>query len=169
MDAAEYRQIADYLRLAERSKYTYGDIQARFQTEQAATYGDNMGHWIPDFEYAHQLLLDSIAIHLPGSADMVELGAGTGRVSQLLLDTFPDVRLSLVDLSTNMLSAARQRLAAHAARCKFIVHDIFDPGLDFAADSADCVVSVFAICHAQGYANYQQLYQRIYRWLKPGG
>jgi SAM-dependent methyltransferase len=49
------------------------------------------------------------------------------------------------------------------------VHDIFDPGLDFAAWSADCVVSVFAICHAQGDASYAELYRRIYRWLKPGG
>src|SRR6188508_700523 len=122
MDAAEYRQIVEYLRLADQSKYTYRDIQARFQTEQAATYGDNMGRWIPDFDYAHQLLLDSIAIHLPANADVVELGAGTGRVSQLLLDTFLDVRLSLVDLSTNMLDTAQRRLAAHAAQCKFIVH-----------------------------------------------
>src|SRR5687768_9869091 len=120
MNHAEFRQIAEYLRIAERSKYTYGDIQARFKTETAATYGDNMGRWIPDFEYAHQLLLDSIAIHLPANARMVELGAGTGRVSQLLLDTFPDLRLSLVDLSGNMLDAARKRLAAarHAARCE---------------------------------------------------
>jgi tRNA (cmo5U34)-methyltransferase len=169
MNAEEYRQIVEYLRLAEQSKYTYGDIQARFQTEQAATYGDNMGRWIPDFDYAHQLLLDSIAIHLPANATVVELGAGTGRVSQLLLDTFPDLQLSLVDLSTNMLDAAQQRLAAHAARCKFVVHDIFDPGLNFAAESADCVVSVFAICHAQGDASYEQLYRRIHRWLKPGG
>src|SRR6185503_21326504 len=113
MNDAEYRQIVDYLRLAEQSKYSYGDIQARFQTEQAATYGDNMGRWIPDFDYAHQLLLDSIAIHLPANAVGVELGAGTGRVSQLLLDTFPDLRLSLVDLSTNMLDAAQRRLPAH--------------------------------------------------------
>jgi tRNA (cmo5U34)-methyltransferase len=169
MNPDEYQRIVEYLHEAERSKYTYHDIKTRFEQEAAATYGDNMGRWIPDFDYAHQRLLDSLALYLPAQANVVELGAGTGRVSQLVLDTFPDLRLTLVDISSNMLEAAQVRLASQAGRCQFIVHDIFDPGLDFPANSIDCVVSVFAICHAQGAEVYEQLYQRIQRWLKPGG
>lgn len=171
MDNAEYARIVEYLKFAEGSKYSDRDVKARFQAEPAASYGDNMARWIPDFEYAHQLLLESLAIHLPKNATGVELGAGTGRVSRMLLDTFPQLQLTLVDLSPNMLEAAANRLVPYGGRCRLIVHDIFDAGLASLAQpgSLDGVVSVFAICHARGSDVYAQLYRRIYSWLKPGG
>jgi tRNA (cmo5U34)-methyltransferase len=169
MDAAEYVQIVDYLQIAERSKYSERDVKARFETEPAASYGENMARWIPDFEYAHQLFLDSLAVYLPEQATGVELGAGSGRVSRMLLDTFPQLQLTLVDLSPNMLAAAAQRLAPYGDRCQVVVHDIFDAGLNFPPSSLDGVVSVFAICHARGSDVYERLYRRIHDWLKPGG
>jgi tRNA (cmo5U34)-methyltransferase len=169
MDNAEYNQIVTYLRHAEQSKYRYADIKARFEAEPAAVYGTNMARWIPDFAYAHQLLLESIALHLPTNGSGLELGAGSGRVSKLLLETFPDLHLTLVDISANMLGEAERQVAPYADRCRATVHDIFDAELDFPAQAFDCVVSVFAICHAQGIEVYEQLYRRICRWLKPHG
>jgi len=169
MDNAEYTQIVAYLHYAEQSKYRYADIKARFEAEPAAVYGTNMASWIPDFTYAHQLLLESIALHLPQNGRGLELGAGSGRVSKMLLETFPDLDLTLVDISANMLGEARKQTTPYADRCQTTVHDIFDSRLDFPAHSFDCVMSVFAICHAQGIDVYEQLYRRIYRWLKPQG
>ena len=169
MDPTEYQQIVEYLNSAERAKYSDADIKARFQAEPASSYGEHMDRWIPDFDYAHQLLLDCLAIHLPPLAAGVELGAGTGRVSRLLLEAFPRLQLTLVDLSPNMLAAAAQRLAPYGERCRLVVHDIFAPGLEIAPNSLDGVVSVFAICHARGSQVYAQLYRRIHAWLKPGG
>ena len=169
MSNPEYDQIVAYLHQAEQAKYSYADIKARFEAEPAAVYGTNMARWIPDFDYAHQLLLESIAVHLPTKSIGVELGAGSGRVSKLLLEKFPDLHLTLVDLSANMLGEAAKQVAPYAERSQMIVHDIFEPDLDFPADSFDCVVSVFAICHAQGIEVYEQLYRRIAHWLKPQG
>jgi len=169
MQNMEYHQIVAYLRQAEQAKYSYADIKARFEAEPAAVYGTNMASWIPDFEYAHQLLLDSIALHLPPKSNGLELGAGSARVSKLLLEKFPDLQLALVDISANMLGEAAKQLARYAERSRMIVHDIFEPDLDFPANSFDCVISVFAICHAQGIDVYEQLYRRIARWLKPHG
>lgn len=169
MNSAEYNQIVAYLRDAEQSKFSYHDIKARFESEPASTYGTNMARWIPDFAYAHQLLLESIALHLPPNGIGLELGAGSGRVSKLLLETFPDLHLTLVDISANMLGEAAMQLTPYTDRCQSTIHDIFDADLDFPANSFDCVVSVFAICHAQGREVYEHLYRRIYRWLKPHG
>src|SRR5688572_29647866 len=99
MDNTEYDQIMEYVQIASRSKYDPSDIKARFEAEPAAAYGTNMGRWIPDFEYAHQLLLESISLHIPAHSIGVDLGAGSGRVSKLLLDAFPSSHLTLVDLS----------------------------------------------------------------------
>jgi tRNA (cmo5U34)-methyltransferase len=169
MNNAEYLQMLEYLQIARQSKYSYQDIKARFEAEPAAVYGANMANWIPDFAYTHQLLLESSAIHLPPRAIGVELGAGSGRVSKLLLETFADLRVTLVDLSPNMLNEAKKQLAAYAGQCAFLVGDMFDPRLDFPVESLDYVLSVFAICHAQGIGIYEQLYRRIHAWLKPGG
>ncbi len=169
MNKAEYQQITDYLQMAEGSKYSEADIKARFQAEPASSYGEHMDRWIPDFDYAHQLLLEALAIYLLEQASAVELGAGTGRVSRLLLDAFPKLQLTLVDLSPNMLAGAAERLAAYGERSRAQVHDIFDPALAFQPESLDGVVSVFAICHAHGAEVYAGLYRRIQAWLKPGG
>lgn len=169
MNVAEYQQMIEYLKLAETSKYSSEDVKARFEAEPAVSYGGNMAQWIPDYAYAHQLLLDSLAIHLPSQSQVLELGAGSGRVSQLLLDAFPEMNLTLVDISANMLRAAEQRLQRDGERCRYIVYDIFDPALDFPPASFDGIVSVFAICHARGIEVYQQLYECIYRWLKSPG
>ena len=169
MSNSEYDQIVAYLHQAEQAKYSYADIKARFEAEPAAVYGTNMARWLPDFDYAHQLLLESIALHLPPKGIGLELGAGSGRVSKLLLERFPEFHLTLVDISANMLGEAVKQLASYAERSQMIMHDIFEPDLEFPADSFDCVVSVFAICHAQEIAVYEQLYRRIWRWLKPQG
>jgi tRNA (cmo5U34)-methyltransferase len=169
MQSTEYNQIVAYLRQAELSKYSAHDIKARFEAEPAAVYGTDMAAWIPDFAYAHQLLLESIALHLPPNSSGLELGAGSGRVSKLLLKRFADLHLTLVDISANMLGEATKQIAPYADRSQTIVHDIFDPDLDFPAHSFDCVVSVFAICHAQGMDVYEHLYRRISHWLKPQG
>ncbi len=169
MISAEYNQIVEYLQLAEQSMYSAQDIKARFESEPAAVYGQTMASWIPDYAYTHQLLLESLAIHLPTHAKGVDLGAGSGRVAKLLCSTFPNFQLTLVDISANMLREAERQLAGYAGRCQFLVRDIFDTNLEFPKGSLDCVVSVFAICHAQGIEVYEQLYQRIYHWLKPQG
>jgi tRNA (cmo5U34)-methyltransferase len=169
MDNSEYNQIMEYLQIASESKYGSHDIKARFEAESAPAYGTNMARWIPDFEYAHQLLLDSISLHIPAHAKGVDLGAGSGRVSKFLLEAFPDSHLTLVDLSTNMLKEAERQLSPQANRCQFVVGDIFDANVEFPKNSLDYVVSVFAICHAQGREVYEQLYGRIYDWLKPNG
>lgn len=169
MKPAEFEQVADYLRVAKQSKYTYDAIKARFEGEPASSYGSTMSRWVPDYAYAHQLLLESIAVQAPAVKNIIELGAGSGRVSKMLLEAFPQAHLTMVDLSPNMLGEAERQLATYQQRCNFIVHDIFDAGLSFPPQSSDCVVSVFAVCHAHGEAVYRALYQRIYDWLKPNG
>ena len=169
MNHADHAQIVAYLNEANKAKYSEQAIKNRFEAVPAPVYGADMARWIPDFEYAHRLLIEGLAIHIPDTAIGVDLGAGTGRVSKLLLNAFPSVQLTLVDISANMLGEAKRQLAGYTDRCRFRVHDIFDEALDFPAGSLDFVVSVFAICHAQQVSTYVYLYQRIRRWLKPGG
>ncbi len=98
IDTQEYQQIVEYLQIAQQSKYSDADIKARFEAEPASTYGEGMDRWIPDFTHAHKLLLESVAVHLPADAHGVDLGAGSGRVSKLLLDSLFSI---LVEATVN--------------------------------------------------------------------
>jgi SAM-dependent methyltransferase len=50
-----------------------------------------------------------------------------------------------------------------------MVGDFLNDGVDFPAESFDCIVSVFAICHGREFGQYARLYANLHRWLKLGG
>jgi len=96
---------------------------------------------------------------------VLELGCGTGNLSVLLRDTFPEAALQLVDISGDSLDVCRARLAP-AAGTKFLCDDFGD--VDFPAGSFDLVLSSIAIHHLD-VAGKQSLFRRINDWLADDG
>src|SRR4029077_2099200 len=84
---------------------------------------------------------------LPFGADdrfeLLDLGAGSGLLSAMIAEAFPQARLTLFDV-TQILMIARQRLKPFVKRVKFVT-------ADFAAaapsKSYDAVVSALALYH----------------------
>ena len=105
---------------------------------------------------------------LPFAADaplrMVDLGAGTGLLSGLVAAAYPRARITLVDISGEMLALARQRLGG-AARFDFVEADIAGYALP---GGLDAVVSALAIHHLTD-GDKRALYGRIRDSLRPGG
>ncbi len=167
---AEQQEVADLLQKASETKWAYAQIGDYWQAlANPVTYGRSMAQWVPDFEYAHKLLLDVLGLYMPPSAQVLDLGAGSGRIAKLVMERFPDCHVTLADASPNMLAATSQTLAGYAGRYALKVGDFFNEGLDFPAESFDCIVSVFAICHGREISQYARLYAHLYEWLKPGG
>ena len=168
MDNETMKAVRALLSGGLEAKIPYEQINERFEAVPASIYGDSMVKWCPDFHYIHELLLRAIKPSLPASAKLLDVGAGTGRVSKLLLEGTVDAHVTLLDLSQNMLSEAPNKLHQFTNRYHIVQGDFFDDEVDFPPDSFDAVVSVFAICHGREEKNYQALYKKIYRWLKPG-
>jgi tRNA (cmo5U34)-methyltransferase len=64
------------------------------------------------FEQApiRQETFDNLKNHLPpNAAKIVDLGAGTGQLTEYLLKDYPNSSFSLVDLSPEMLEIAKQK------------------------------------------------------------
>ena len=167
-------EIATLLQSAQATKWAYSDIKDYWETlSNPVRYGQGMGKWVPEYEYAHKLLLDTIALHLPSTEQaqckVLDLGAGSGRITKMVLERFPECQVTLVDASQNMLNATTQTLAAFPGRYELVVDDFLGGRVDFPAESFDCIVSVFAICHGRELSQYQQLYDNLHRWLKPSG
>lgn len=96
---------------------------------------------------------------------VLELGCGTGNLSEKLAAAFPAASLQLVDLSGESLAVCRERLG-HDGRCGFVQQDFRH--LDYPAGSFDLVASSISIHHLPA-RDKQALFQRIERWLTPRG
>jgi tRNA (cmo5U34)-methyltransferase len=97
---------------------------------------------------------------------IVELGCGTGNLSQALSQRFPTASLTLVDLSGDMLALAQSKLASHQG--VLTCHQADFNQLVLPNNHYDLVISSLAIHHLQD-ADKQTLYGTIGQWLKPNG
>jgi tRNA (cmo5U34)-methyltransferase len=99
----------------------------------------------------------------------LDLGAGDGALSELILDIEPDAHALLVDFSEPMLARAQRRLERFAGRWQAIRGDLSDPGwrrgLADAGHSA--AVSSYAIHHLPGERK-RSLFAELFELLEPG-
>ncbi len=96
---------------------------------------------------------------------IVELGSGTGNLSLLLAERFPEATLQLVDISPDSLEVCKQRLGANS---RFHYHAKDFRELRFDHQKFDLVVSSIAVHHLTS-SEKQTLFSRIYQWLEPKG
>ena len=167
---ARQQELATLLQTAQATQWAYSSINDYWETlANPVQYGMSMAKWIPDYEYAHKLLLDTLGLYLPPAGNVLDLGAGSGRIAKMVLTRFPDCHVTLADASANMLNATAQTLADFPGRYATALGDFLHDGLSFPDESFDCIVSVFAICHGRGIEQTARLYANLHRWLKPGG
>ena len=95
----------------------------------------------------------------------IDLGAGTGLLSELLLDRFPDAHLTAIDISEKMAEQAQLRLTRFGERVNIVIADYscFD-----LPKPVDAVVSALSIHHLSDHEK-QKLFQKIHEALRPGG
>ncbi len=97
------------------------------------------------------------------SADVLDLGAGTGLLSRLIAAAHPRARLHLLDGSARMLEQARRALGDRVAAVH--VADLGDP---LPGGPYGAIVSALAIHHVDDAAK-QRLTVRVHDALAPGG
>jgi tRNA (cmo5U34)-methyltransferase len=95
---------------------------------------------------------------------ILDIGAGTGLLSAIVLEKFPDARLTLLDISEKMLDIAKQRFALRPSTT-FRVGDSSTSDL---GGPYDIVCSALSIHHLEA-ENKRRLFKRIHAALNPGG
>jgi tRNA (cmo5U34)-methyltransferase len=94
---------------------------------------------------------------------ILDLGAGTGMLTRLVLEAHPEARAVVVDGAAEMLTQAEAALGDRIEATH--VQDLADPLPD---GPFDAVVSAFAIHHLDDPGK-ADLYARIFHVLAPGG
>lgn len=106
--------------------------------------------WAAECQHPHPTILD--------------IGAGTGLLSALMIQKFPDAQLTLVDLSESMLSIAKERFSDRS-NVRYITGDY--SSVDFAG-RYDLICSALSIHHLE-HEEKRKLYKKIFDSLNPGG
>ncbi|MFD0960126.1 class I SAM-dependent methyltransferase [Paenibacillus chungangensis] len=98
------------------------------------------------------------------SPAILDLGAGTGLLSALMLRQLPQARMTLIDFSEDMLAMAKRRLES-SNHVRYISADYTAFSFD---DKYDAVVPSLSIHHLS-HTEKQELFRTIRSIVKPGG
>lgn len=95
---------------------------------------------------------------------VLDLGAGTGALSEAVLLADGGVAVELVDIDPEMLAQARARLAGFAVRARF-------SGISFLGPLPPCdgASASLSLHHIRTLDAKRSLYRRIHEALRPGG
>jgi ubiquinone/menaquinone biosynthesis C-methylase UbiE len=121
------------------------------------------------FRDRYREIAAAIAAEAPAGATVVDLGSGTGEILVRVASLAPSLQLTGVDVDADMVARARRKAAGRASGAaarlpQFLVADAAT--LPFADDSADLVVSSYAVHHLP---DRHAARTEILRILKPGG
>ena len=133
--------------------------------ELAEQYDDLFVSHMYDYDVTHEMILTMLPFSSADTVRVLELGPGTGNLTQKVLTRFPHSTVVGYDLSEQMLAQARAKLAAFEARLQLCQGDISQtvfPG------PFDAVVSAIAVHHVPPLSK-PILFHRVYAALRPGG
>ena len=95
---------------------------------------------------------------------ILELGCGTGNLTELIIGQYPGAEITAVDISSEIIEVCRERLSGK----KINFHKNDFAKLSYPQGSFDLVMSSIAIHHLKD-PEKKNLFSNIFRWLSSGG
>lgn len=104
-----------------------------------------------------------LVTHIPGSPEKIlELAAGTGQVTRILVERYPDAKIFATDLNPGMLDVAKRIVTG-----KNVSWDIVNAEeIPYSSDEFDAIICQFGIMF---FPDKPKALGEAYRVLKPGG
>jgi len=133
--------------------------------EAAGGYDEARRRLVPGLDGLYAALLEGLPFGADETVKVLDLGAGTGLLSAEISGRFPRARITLVELSVEMLRVARRRFAREPDRFEFRVMDFARKELP---GGYDLVASALSIHHLTD-GDKRELFEKAHGALVAGG
>lgn len=133
--------------------------------EEAFNYDGLITWLIPKYHEQNEIILSIIPFDRSKVLKILDLGCGTGILSNQMLRAFPKAQVVAFDLAENMLTACERNLSSYKDRLTLIKGNFAS---DYFGSDYDLIVSGLAIHHLADVEK-PRLYKRIYDSLNQGG
>ncbi len=131
---------------------------------EAQGYDVQIRRFIPHYDDMLANAVELLARLVAPDAHVLDLGAGTGALSEAVLNGLPAARVTLIDVDAEMLTEARRRLDGFGDRVAFQEGSFLDP-----LPAADAIVASLALHHLHDIELKTRVYRAIHAALTPGG
>ena len=120
--------------------------------------------YIPCYEDYYLTMVAFISKYIKQPNSILDLGAGTGLLTKYIYDHFPDAKYTLIDVSEQMLSVAKERFKG-LTNFNFIIADYSS---EIFKNTYDLVISGLSIHHLSNN-NKQSLFNKVFHLLPQDG
>jgi tRNA (cmo5U34)-methyltransferase len=155
--------------MSSTEKSTVDEIRQRFDAEVARFSNLDTGQSATvDAPLAMALVAEAAAATTPQARHVLDVGCGAGNYTLKLLQSQPNLDVTLIDLSLPMLHRAKQRVGqATTGHVTTIQGDIRELRLD--GESFDIILAAAVLHHLRTDAEWQAVFVALHRALRPGG
>ncbi len=150
-------------------KSTVEEIRARFDNEVERFSNLQTGQQAKmDSPLSLALIAEAAARVSPHATSLLDVGCGAGNYALKVLEQFPALNVTLVDLSAAMLERAVQRVSrATSGKVTALQGDIRD--LEIGKSTFDIICASAVLHHLREIAEWQSVFAKFHTALRPGG
>lgn len=150
-------------------KATTDEIQTRFDNDVERFSNLETGQQTTiDALLTMELCTEAAKFINPNAENLLDIGCGAGNYTLKMLSKIPDLNCTLNDLSLPMLERAKERVSANTRGKITIIQDDMRK-LDLQNDQYDIIFAAATFHHLRTDAEWEHMFLKVYKALKPGG
>jgi tRNA (cmo5U34)-methyltransferase len=150
-------------------KASLDEIRTRFDNDVKRFSDLNSGQTsFVNAKISLEIVTESAKRLVPHAINLLDIGSGAGNYTLKMLSKMPELNCTLIDLSKPMLDKAFERISKSAkGKIRIIQSDFRNVKLE--NDYFDIVLSGAALHHLRDDADWEKVFNRVYKSLKPKG
>ncbi|UCC73152.1 MAG: class I SAM-dependent methyltransferase [Gemmatimonadota bacterium] len=134
-----------------------------YYADLKADYSIKIRQLVPKYDEMVECIVELLRLRSPRS--VLDIGAGIGNISALVLESVPGARVTALEVSDEMFREAQANLEPAADRVRLVHQDI----VDFEPNEGYDAIFTNLVLHNIAPDDRRSVLERLHGWLEPGG